>query len=108
MNNCELLTAIDANFKSFNDFAINNEIKNNKNSYNDSDSYSEKVIENDIEVQVIFMWRFQHYLLNSISAKMNLSKIRVNQILRKYKLFIKKLRLKKLEKRRKVNLVIND
>ena len=61
MNNCELLTAIEANFKSFNDFAINNEIKNNKNSYNDSDSYSEKVIENDIEVQVIFMWRFQHY-----------------------------------------------
>ena len=39
---------------------------------------------------------------------MNLSKIRVNQILRKYKLLIKKLRLKKLEKRRKVNLVIND
>ena len=61
MNNCELLTAIEVNFKSFNDFAINNEIKNNKNSYNDSDSYSEKVIENDIEVQVIFMWRFQHY-----------------------------------------------
>ena len=108
MNNCELLTAIEVNFKSFNDFAINNEIKNNKNSYNDSDSYSEKVIENDIEVQVIFMWRFQHYWLNSISAKMNLSKIRVNQILRKYKLLIKKLRLKKLEKRRKVNLVIND
>ena len=54
------------------------------------------------------MWRFQHYWLNSISAKMNLSKIRVNQILRKYKLLIKKLRLKKLEKRRKVNLVIND
>ena len=61
MNNCELLTSIEVNFKSFNDFAINNEIKNNKNSYNDSDSYSEKVIENDIEVQVIFMWRFQHY-----------------------------------------------
>ena len=108
MSNCELLTAIEANFKSFNDFAINNEIKNNKNSYNDSDSYSEKVIENDIEIQVIFMWRFQHYWLNSISAKMNLSKIRVNQILRKCKLLIKKLWLKKLEKRRKVNLVIND
>ena len=61
MNNCELLTTIEVNFKSFNDFAINNEIKNNKNSYNDSDSYSEKVIENEIEVQVIFMWRFQHY-----------------------------------------------
>ena len=68
MNNCELLTAIEVNFKSFNDFAINNEMKNNKNSYNDSDSYSEKVIENDIEVQVIFMWGFQHYWLNSISA----------------------------------------
>ena len=108
MNNCELLTIIEANFKSFNYFVINNEMKNNKNSYNDSDSYSEKVIEKDIELQVIFMWRFQHYWLNSISAKMNLSKIRVNQILRKYKLLIKKLRLKKLEKRKKVNLVIDD
>ena len=48
MNNCELLTAIEVNFKIFNGFAINNEMKNNKNSYNNSDSYSEKVIENDL------------------------------------------------------------
>ena len=108
INNCDLLVSIEVNFKSFNDFDINNQMKNNQNSYNDSDSYSDKVIENDIEVQAIFIWRFQHYWLNSISAKMNLFKIRVNQILRKYKLHVKMLLLKKLGKWRKVNLVIND
>ena len=44
-------------------------MKNNKGSYNDSDYYSEKVIENNIEVHMIFMLKFVHYWLNNYSEK---------------------------------------
>ena len=58
MNNNELLTAIQMNFKNFNDFNINDELHKIKVSYNESDLYSAKTDGRDIETQVIFMWRF--------------------------------------------------
>ena len=108
MNNNELLTAIQMNFKNFNDFNINDEMHKIKVSYNESDLYSAETDGRDIETQVIFMWRFKHYWINSKSAKTGLSKMEVNGVIRKYKFHVKKLRYRKLEERRIANLSIND
>ena len=67
-----------------------------------------EVKSNDIEAQVVLLWRCKHYWSKSIAAKMDLSKIAVNKILAKYKLFVKSGRVKNLMTRRWVNQAITD
>ena len=53
MSNNELLTAIQMNFKNFNDFDINDEMHKVKTLYKESKSYSAEANGRDIEGQVI-------------------------------------------------------
>ena len=69
-----------------------------KVSYNESDLYSAETDGRDIETQVIFMWRFKHYWINSIIAKTGLSKMGVNEVIRKYKLHVISLDIESLRK----------
>ena len=71
-------------------------------------SSSDKMDDNDVEVQVIFMKQFKHYWSNSIAAKMNLSKIKVNKIIARYKLLLKRLKSKNWKSIRGANLAIDD
>ena len=108
MNNQELFIAIQSNLKKFKFINTNNETYHDKAKLYKSDSFSVEKIENSIEAQVTFMWKYKHYWKNSISAKMNMSWIRVNEIIKKYNLLVRTLRLKKLQQRRSKNLIIND
>ena len=63
---------------------------------------------NNIEAQVIFLWKFKHYWSKSIAAKMNISKITVNKILKKFRQLVKSRQINNLKARAKANRVIKD
>ena len=59
---------------------------------------------------MIFLWKFKHYWLKSIAAKMNISKITVNKILKKLRQLVKRRQINNLEARAKAkaNRVVKD
>ena len=65
---------------------------------------------NNIETQVIFLWKFKHYWSKSIAAKMNISKITVNKMLKKFRQLVKSRQISNLKARAKAkaNQVIRD
>ena len=67
-----------------------------------------EVKSNDIEAQVVFLWRCKHYWSKEIAEKMDLSKIAVNKILAKYRLLVKMGRAKNLMTRRWASQAIED
>ena len=52
---------------------------------------------NDIEVQAVFLKLIKHYWSQSIAAKTNLTKIKVNKIIAKYKRLLKMQKTRKLK-----------
>ena len=60
----------------FEDKVLDTHIINKENS-----SSSDKIDDKDVEVQVIFLKQFKSNGLNSIKAKINLLKIKVNKII---------------------------
>ena len=63
---------------------------------------------NNIEAQVIFLWKFKHYWSKSIAAKMKISEISDNKILKKFRQLVKSRQINNLKARAKTKRVIKD
>ena len=94
MNNRELEKAINKNLQSLYGSEFDWEMQVDQNLKEKNDVFLNETIGNEIESQVVFMWRCNHYWPKSIAAKMNLSKIKVNKILSRYKALARKAQKK--------------
>ena len=63
----------------------------------ENDSSFDNITHNDIEVQVVFLKLFKHYWSHSIATKTNLTKIKINKIITKYKRLLKIQKAKNLK-----------
>ena len=94
MNSRELEKAINKNLQSLYGSEFDWEMQVDQNLNENNDVFLNETIGDEIESQVVFMWRYNHYWPRSIAAKMNLSKIKVNKILSRYKALARKAQKK--------------
>ena len=81
MNNIELQKSIKTKLEQLYNSNLDYEMQIDS-TINENNYLSSKLANsNDIETQVIFLWKFKHYWSKSIATKMNLSEIAVNKIL---------------------------
>ena len=97
IDNKELLNTIKLNLMNLYDFNFRDEILWDSILNEENGSTFNNISPNDIEVQVVLLKLIKHYWSQSIAAKTNLTKIKVNKIIAKYKRLLKMQKTRKLK-----------
>ena len=108
LDNKQLLIKLWASLQNSYNIHLNNKVPNFDMIDNECRLFSFQNGNNDIEAQVIFLWRFKHNWSKSIAAKLNLSRIVINKFLVKYRQLVRRRRINNLMRRWWANRVIDD